>query len=121
MTLKIPAPLLSAIVASALTAAVLGAFDAPAATNGPPPGAAPTLKNIYTRESLMDAQLDRIEKRTKLLDAVSSKTDAVYRRLGSSYVHSRTPIQLVYETWCVVNDIPLSECGNYTPAGKGKR
>lgn len=121
MNLKIPAPMLSAIAASALTAAAIGAFDAPAATTTKPPGQAPTLKNIYTRETLMDAQLDRIEAKAKLLDGIQARMGEVYRRLGSSYVHSRTPIQLLYETWCVVKEIPDSECGNYTPAGKGKR
>lgn len=113
MTLKIPTPLVSAIAASVVTAAVLGAFDAPAATSGPPSGAAPTLKNIYTRESLMDAQLDRIETKLKRLDSVSGWTHAVYDRLGKSTVKQRIPVQLMLETWCVVKEIPDDVCGSY--------
>lgn len=113
MTVKIPTPLLAAVSASLVTAAILGAFDAPAATSGPPPGAAPTLRNIYTRESLMDAQLDRIETKLQRLDSVSGWTHAVYNRLGKNTVKQRIPVELMLETWCVVKEIPDAECGSY--------
>ncbi len=109
MTLHLPTAAASAGLAALLTAGAITVLDAPAATAPAPSGGA-SLKGIYQREALIDAQLDRVESKLDKTLANSRTTvktlNIVYDRQGGNSIVNGTPYVLLGRIFCAVNNIP---------------
>ncbi len=106
MTIRIPATVLAAVLASLATALVLVAFSAVAA---PVSRTQPNLQSIASHQTLLQEELDRQEDRSKRIDDRTKLTLAIVKnmqyRLGGSNINYGTPYRLIQEIYCSVHDI----------------
>jgi len=104
MTLRIPTAVVSAVVASALTAMTLVAFNATAA-----PQTQPSLRNIRVQQGLLEAELSRLERRAARIDATTQTINArdavMFYRQGRSNINYGTPYYLLQQIYCQVSHV----------------
>ncbi len=109
MTPKVPTQVLTAALASLLTALALIAFyavTAPATTSR----TQPNLQSIASHQTLLQQELDRQEERARRMDArlksVLSLTTTIYQRQGGDKVVYGEPYFLLGQIYCEVKNFP---------------
>lgn len=97
------------ILVGALAALAASAITAGAATNEP---AQPSIKGVYTRQALLDHQMDRIEKQNAVLldrsEVDHLRVGIMYRRQGGGNVQYGEPYDLIKRIYCEVSGLQVA-------------